>query len=135
MAYRKVGKLLPHQRSLAKVIPPKKDLEKQYRKVTVQQLAVLLYHFYIGVTDPDIYYMDSDESAEKFYQRLEQEVEIDLETLEKLLWYLTAAYESDRYWNPADIPYEQFTKTVAKQGDNYNQLLSLILEKSKMRKR
>lgn len=129
---KKKGYLVPYNRNpllIKKAISPGDELDLNKRYVTVSQLFVLLYHFYSGVTDPNIYYLDADETAEKFQSRINAEVEISKEDLEKLIYYTTLAHEEKTYWNPAKEEYKTFVKSLLKENEKFDQLMGLIVDK------
>lgn len=129
----------PGQRRLAKVlgISKQKDANSEVapnRQLTVQQLTVLLYHFYIGITDPDVYYVDADETADQMQQALRQTVEVPGDLLEKLLWYLTVAEEQGMYWNPEGREYNTFVRELIQAHESYDKLMGLIINRPKRKR-
>jgi len=138
---KKLGQLLyAHQRPLARVKGLKQDKRTapediKIRKVSIQQLTLLMYFYYIGVTDPDIYYEDADVSPEQFQKQLAQEVDIDQEVLEKLLWYMTMCHESGRYWHPEQVEYQTFVRSMLEKEEGFDQLLCRILDKKRKTRR
>jgi hypothetical protein len=101
----------------------------QKRAITVKQLAVLLYHYYITLDDPNIGSEDVEQSAPAFQSALNQEVVLDQGDLEKLLWHLQMAYESDMYWNPAEEEYDYFVKGLVGKNERFDKLYCLIMNK------
>lgn len=135
--FKKMGSLMvPYKRNLLSVKKAKEpvDMVDNKRYVTISQLFVLLYHFYVGVNDPDVYYLDAEETAEKFQGRINAEVELSKEDLEKLLYYTTLAYENKTYWNPAQGDYEGFVRSLLTNEEQYDQLLGYIVPKKTNRK-
>lgn len=129
----------PGQRRLAKVlgVSKQKDAKDELapnRQLTVQQLTVLLYHFYIGITDPDVYYVDAEETADQMQQALRQTVEVPGELLEKLLWYLTVAEEQGMYWNPEGREYNTFVRELIQAHESYDKLMGLIINRPKRKR-
>lgn len=129
----------PGQRRLAKVlgVSKQKDANSEVapnRQLTVQQLTVLLYHFYIGITDPDVYYVDAEETADQMQQALRQTVEVPGELLEKLLWYLTVAEEQGMYWNPEGREYNTFVRELIQAHESYDKLMGLIINRPKRKR-
>jgi len=129
----------PGQRRLAKVlgVSKQKDANSEAapnRQLTVQQLTVLLYHFYIGITDPDVYYVDAEETADQMQQALRQTVEVPGELLEKLLWYLTVAEEQGMYWNPEGREYNTFVRELIQAHESYDKLMGLIINRPKRKR-
>jgi len=135
--FKKMGSLVPYQRNLLQVKKPKEVFvteNPKRRTVTISQLAVLLYHFYMGVQDPDVYYFDADETAEKLQARINTEVEVPLDALEKLLYYTTIAHETKTYWHPGTEDYERFVRSFLTSDEKYDQLLGLIVNGSTHKK-
>lgn len=99
------------------------------REISVKQLAVLLYHYYITLDDPSIGSEDSDKSAPAFQSALNQVVHIEEEDLEKLLWHMQMAYESDMYWNPAEEDYDLFIKGLVGKYERFDKLYCLIMKR------
>lgn len=129
----------PGQRRLAKVlgVSKQKDANSEAapnRQLTVQQLTVLLYHFYIGITDPDVYYVDAEETADQMQQALRQTVEVPGELLEKLLWYLTVAEEQGMYWNPEGREYNTFVRELIQAHESYDKLMGFIINRPKRKR-
>lgn len=134
MLKKQLGQLLPGQRNLAHVKRSKEKLsgeELNLRKLTVQQFSVLLFHFYIGISDPEIYYEDAEISPERFQNLLDQEVELEQGLLERLMYYSTLANETRTFWHPASDSYEKFIQGILIPGEKYDKLLNLILEINK----
>jgi hypothetical protein len=107
----------------------KQDGQKM-RQLTAKQLCVLLYHFYIGLTQKnEIGFPDSDSTALKFQSELNQMVVISTEHLEKLLFSLEYAYELGMYFNPADEDFDYFVKGLLEKDEHFERLMCLILKK------
>lgn len=137
MKFKKMGSLVSYQRNVAQVKKPKESILPETpsrRTVTVSQMAVLLYHFFVGVNDPNIYYMDADDTAEKFQARINSEVEVSKEDLEKLLYYTTLAYETKTFWHPGKEEYARFIRSFLTPEERYDQLSGLIVESNKNKK-
>lgn len=117
---------------LARVTPRTKLIssdEPGFRRITVKQLALLIYHFYVTVDNPAIGFEDADQTAAAFQAELNQTVEISDEILEKLLWHLTLAFEENMYWNPAEETIDTFIKGLLEKDESFDKLFCLILNK------
>lgn len=117
---------------LARVTPRvsyEKKIDKETRQLTAKQLAVLLYHFYLTVDDPDVGFPDAETSALKFQAELNQMVQISTENLERLMFHLELAYEKGCYWNPADEDFDYFVKGLITKNEQFDRLMCLILKK------
>jgi hypothetical protein len=102
------------------------------RKISVKQLSILLYHFYIGlVQKQDIGFPDAETSALKFQAELNQEVTISTEHLEKLLFALEYANELGLYWSPANEDMDYFVKGLLEKNEKFDKLSCLLLNKKK----
>lgn len=101
------------------------------RQLTAKQLAILLYHFYLTVDDPEVGFPDADTTALKFQAELNQKVLISTEHLEKLLFHLELAYEKNIYWNPAYEDFDVFLNGLLNKDERFERLSCLILKKRK----
>lgn len=137
MNIKKSGSLVSYQRDLARIKKPKEptSLESDKRTVTLSQMAILLYHFYIGMSDPEIYYLDAEESADKLQGRINVEVEIPKDALEKLLFYTTVAHENKTFWHPGKEEYGKFVRSFLTQEEKYDQLSGLIVNNKQVKGR
>lgn len=137
MKIKQSGSLVSYQRDLVKIKKPQEVvcIENDNRVVTISQLVILLYHFYIGVNDPSVYYFDSEESADKLQGRVNKEIEIPKDVLEKLLFYSTLAYETQTFWHPGNEDYVQFIRSFLDKTEKYDQLSGLIVENKQMKGR
>lgn len=99
------------------------------RQLTAKQLAVLLYHFYLTLDNPDYEFLDADKTAGQFQAELNQMVKISQEHLEKLLWHTELAFENKMYWNPAEDDFESFVNSMLEKDEKFNRLYCLITKK------
>lgn len=100
------------------------------REISVKQLSLLMYHFYIMLDDPTLCgFNDSEKTASQFQAELNQRVKISTESLERLLYYLEIAYENQLYWNPAEEDFEHFVKGLLEKKEQFDRLTCLIMDK------
>ena len=121
------------QRTQARISPryklQKTNSENTNRTLTVKQLSVLLYHFYLTLENPDFLFCDSDKSLSQFQADLNQTVTISKENLEKLLWHLENAFEHKIYWNPERADFAAFIESFLEKGEKFDRLTCLIMSK------
>lgn len=128
MKLKKDGRLV-QARITPRITKDKATGNSGIRRITVKQLTVLLYHYWITLDDPLIGTEDAEESPLAFQAALSQEVDIEQSKLEKLLWHLQMAHESNMYWNPAQEDVEEFIKGMLGKKEHFNKLYCLIMEK------
>lgn len=124
----------PGRLVLARVSPIKKRVNQAAanepkREITLRQLCVLLYHFYVSVDNPDIGFEDCEKTASQFQAELDRPVTLSKEQLEALLWHLELCFEEGMYWNPAKENIDFFVKKLLNPNERFDRLLCQILKK------
>lgn len=105
--------------------------DEAIRQVSIQQLALLLYHYYIIVDHPlfgpD---MDADKSPREFLASLNNKIDIKKDELEKLMYNMQLAYEIGMYFSPDDVSIkDRFKNILAGSDEEFDPLYCLIRSK------
>jgi len=98
------------------------------RYISLPQLTVMLWHLYRCANDPDAGYLDADEDLNHFvYNRIDQDINIDRYTLERLLWAGNMADQLGFWWSFDNKSYSQFVKNFLAEGEVFDLATNRII--------
>lgn len=83
-------------------------------KVSILNLAVLLYNIHKGAAHDKVGFVDADNTLNSLTRSLEGQISVPTTDLESALWSCNLMCENEEFWHPRDETFNQFVKSVLK---------------------
>lgn len=100
----------------------------QWRKVTLLQLAILLFHVHRGATDDQVGFEDAQETLDTLTRKLNRPVHSNPVLLESALWSANLLDEQGKWWHPHGLTFDEFVVQLLGRKVKFDKIYNLIEE-------
>ena len=106
-----------------------------HRSMTVGQLAVLLWHTYRCVNDPDAGYLDAHITLNELVTKhLNRNIKMTKGMLERLLWGANISDQLGSWWSPDNKSFEQFIQPLLYPDEVFDRTWNNLLDKKQSKR-
>ena len=84
-------------------------------KVTLEDLAVLIFNVHLGLQNKEIGFEDAYNHVNEILGEVDRPVKLKREHVESMLWSANLLDERGEFWHPRGMSFEKFTKRLGRK--------------------
>lgn len=105
-------------------------------KVSALDIAIIIYHVYVGSKLEDVGFEDCDRTLHQLMKELApKRYPVNIRTLESALWSANMMDEQSQFWSPTGESFNDFHKRILSAFDQkleFNEIYNRIINKEEI---